>query len=380
MRQGFMRPKENFRPYLSVVLGLSLAILATFQIYIGREPVRLERDSVAERQAAEKTGQGLYAENCVACHGKSGEGGVAPAINERGLLESATDETFFSLIRTGIPNTLMPAWGQTFGGPFTDEQVSQIVAYIRAWQPTAPVIEPRVEAADPVRGAGIYTRTCFVCHGEDGKGTGIAPSLNDPERLHKLDDAWYRNTITRGRPAKGMPTWGTVLSPMQINDVVALLAAWREGKSVSANIPLATFVTNALFAIRDFDHLDATFYLKAALPLADSNQAKEIQSIIALIEENHLFEGESRLIALLPPEEMGRAAFSSNCAPCHGDDGTGGMGPSLTSNKFVQSKNDEELVDFILSGREGTAMDGFEGILGSEEISNIIAILREWQD
>jgi cytochrome c oxidase cbb3-type subunit 3 len=76
---------------------------------------------------------------------------------------------------------------------------------------------------------------------------------------------------------------------------------------------------------------------------------------------------------------MGRAAFSSNCAPCHGDDGTGGIGPNLTANTFVQSKNDEELVEFLLSGREGTAMDGFEGILGSEEISNVITILREWK-
>ena len=375
-----MRPKENFRPYLSVVLGMSLAILGTFQAYIWREPVRLERNGAAERLAAEKTGQELYTENCVACHGKSGEGGVGPAMNERGLLESTADEAFFNLIRTGVPGTLMPAWGQTLGGPFTDEQVSHIVAFIRAWQPSAPVIEPRVEAADPARGAAIYSRTCFVCHGEDGEGTGIAPPLNDPERLQKLDDAWYRSTIIRGRPAKGMPTWGTVLSPLQINDVVALLAAWREGKTVVANIPLATFVTNALFAIRDFDRPDAAFYLKTALPLADSSQAKEIQSIIVLIEENHLFEAESRLIALLPPEEMGRAAFSSNCAPCHGDDGTGGMGPNLIANPFVQSKNDQELVDFILAGRQGTAMDGFDGILGSEEISNIIALIREWQN
>jgi mono/diheme cytochrome c family protein len=226
MRQGFMRPKENYRPYLSVVLGLSLAILGTFQAYIWSEPVRLERDSAADRLAAEKSGQGLYTENCVACHGKSGEGGVGPAINERGLLESTADEAFFSLIRTGVPNTLMPAWGQTFGGPFTDEQVSQIVAFIRAWQPTAPVIEPRVEAADPVRGAGIYARTCFVCHGEDGMGTAIAPSLNNPERLKELDDAWYRSTITRPS-GKGNATWGTVLSPMQINDVVH---CWQPGE------------------------------------------------------------------------------------------------------------------------------------------------------
>lgn len=374
-----MRPNENFQSYIFVIFGLTLATLFTFQVYIWREPFRLSLDREAERTAAEKAGQTLYTKNCVACHGKNGEGAVGPALNERSFLQSTVDEILFGLIRTGVPGTLMPAWSQAFGGPFTDEQVSQIVTFIRAWEATAPFIKPQVELPDAVRGATIYERTCFVCHGKNGLGTDVAPALNNQERLQKLNDAWYRNTIMRGRPAKGMPTWGTVLSPMQINDLVALLAAWREGRAVAADIPLATFVTNALFAIRDFDRPDALFYLKAALSLADNTQAGEVQSIITLVEENHLFEAESRLIALLPPEEMGKASFSSNCAPCHGDDGTGGMGPNLRGNDFVLSKSDDELIQFILAGRQGTAMDGFDGILGIEEITNIIALIRAWQ-
>jgi len=374
-----MRSKENFQPYVSVAFGLAIAMLGAFQVYILREPIRIAHDNAAERQAAEKAGQQLFTENCVACHGKNGEGGVGPAINERNLLEATVDEVLFSIIRTGVPGTLMPAWSQAFGGPFTDEQVSKIVIFIRAWQPTAPIIGPQVEEPDPIRGAAIYAGTCFICHGENGAGTDIAPALNDPERLQKLDDAWYRSTIMHGRPAKGMPTWGTVLSPLQINDVVALLGAWREGKTVDANIPFITFVTNALFAIREFDRPDAAFYLKAALPLADHTQAEEINKIINLVEENHLFEAESRLMTLLPAEEMGRALFSSNCAPCHGENGGGGIGPNLRANTFVQSKNDTDLINFVLEGRQGTAMDGFEGILGSEEISNIITLIRKWQ-
>lgn len=225
----------------------------------------------------------------------------------------------------------------------------------------------------------MYEQTCFICHGENGKGTDIAPALNDPERLGELDDAWYRKTIARGRPAKGMPTWGTVLSPMQINDLVALIAAWREGEKVSSNVPMATFVTNALIAIREFDRPDSAFYLKATLPLATGEQAQEIEAILTMIDENRLFEAQTRLVALLPAEEMGKASFSGNCAPCHADNGTGGIGPNLHDNSFVQSKSDEEIVDFIQNGRRGTAMVGFEGILGVEEIDNLIALLREWQ-
>ncbi|MBC8336655.1 MAG: cytochrome c [Anaerolineales bacterium] len=119
---------------------------------------------------------------------------------------------------------------------------------------------------------------------------------------------------------------------------------------------------------------------RAALVQAVQNQAEEIETIIIMIDENRLFEAESRLVALLPPAEMGRASFSTNCAPCHGDDGSGGIGPNLLTNSFIQTQEDEGLIDFILEGRRGTAMDGFDGILGNDVINNIVALLREWQE
>lgn len=375
-----MRSRENNTLFVAAGLGLTLAILVTFQVYILREPMRIRLVQAADKQAAEEAGQELYADNCAKCHGTNGEGGIGPPLNSRDLLTATMDETLAGLTRFGVPSTLMPAWGQASGGPFTDEQINQLVAFIRAWEPTAPEISLAAEEPEPVRGAEIFETTCFICHGQEGLGTSNAPTLNDPERLQKFDDIWYRNTIARGRPAKGMPTWGTVLSPAQINDVVALMAAWREGESVAAEFPLATFVTNALFAIREFDRPDAVFYLKNAIQLAERDQAEEIQAIIILIEENRLFEAESSLIAFLPPEEMGRASFDSNCSPCHGDDGTGGMGPNINGSSFIQSKSDTQLAEFILAGRRNTAMDGFEGILGNEEIDNIIILMRSWQE
>lgn len=375
-----MRPAENFRPYIASAFALSLAILITFQIYIKREPSRIQRDEAADRISAESNGAELFAKNCASCHGSDGQGGVGPPLNDRKLLETTVDEVLFSLTRTGIPGTIMPAWGQSTGGPFTDVQISQIVAFIRSWEPDAPIIESEIQEPDSARGAVIYDQTCFVCHGKNGEGTDLAPAVNDLERLQKLDDAWYRNTIAHGRPAKGMPTWGTVLSPSQINDVVALFASWREGKVVQAEIPLATFVSNALFSVREFDHQDAVFYLQAAKSIADKDLTKEIQAIIDLVNDNQLYAAEMNLISLLPPEEMGRAAFASNCAPCHGEDGSGGLGPNLIGNSFIQELGDGELYDFILQGRSGTAMDGFEGILGDEQINNLILLMRGWQE
>ena len=374
-----MRPRENYTPFITAGLSLTLAILATFQVYIWREPTRIQAVEVADRLAAETAGRTLYTDNCGACHGENGEGKTGPALNSQQLLKATADETLFNLIRTGVPGTTMPAWGQSFGGPFTDEQVRQSVAFIRAWEPTAPELTEEVAAPDPVRGAMIFANTCHICHGDDGQGTNRAPALNDPVRLKEFEDAWYRSTIAHGRPAKGMPTWGTVLSPAQINDLVALLAAWREGQTVTPIIPFTKHLSNALFAVRQFDQLDAVFYLSAALNQANNQQAEEIQVALDLIEGNHLAEAEARLVGLLPPEEMGKELFATNCGPCHGADGTGGLGKTLHNSRFIQSKGDDELIAFLLAGRKGTAMDGFEGILTPEELSHIIGLMRTWQ-
>jgi mono/diheme cytochrome c family protein len=374
-----MRPRENFAPFIVVTLALTLAILAVFQIYIWREPARIETVEAADLSAAQAAGRQLYADDCAACHGDNGEGQVGPALNSRELLKTTMDATLHSLIRTGVPGSVMPAWGQAFGGPLTDEQVNQLVAFIRAWEPTAPELVPISAEPDPVRGAVIFASTCFICHGDRGQGADHAPALNDPVRLKEFDDTWYRNTIAHGRPAKGMPTWGTVLSPAEINDLVALIGAWREGKTVTAVVPLARHLSSALFALRQFDKIDAVFHLSAALTQANRSQAIDIEAAIDLIKGNHLSEAQTRLIAVLPPEEMGKELYESNCAPCHGADGTGGLGKNLHTNKFIQSKSDEELIEFLLTGRQGTAMDGFDGILTPEELNNVVALIRAWQ-
>ncbi len=133
-----MRQKEDYSSYVLTALILTIAIIVIFQIYIFREPARIKADLKAENQHQVAEGSELYAENCIACHGESGQGGVGPALNSRPLLAIASDQALFNLTVSGVPGTIMPAWGQFFGGPFTDEQVLNLVAFIRAWEPNAP--------------------------------------------------------------------------------------------------------------------------------------------------------------------------------------------------------------------------------------------------
>lgn len=375
-----MRPAENSTHYAVAGLILTVAIGVVFQVYLLGEPARIARVEAADRERARVAGAALFHENCAACHGEEGQGQVGPALNSKELLETTLDEVLFSLIRTGVPGTVMPAWGQAFGGPLTDEQVSQVVASIRAWEPTAPEILPVSIEPDPVRGATTFAETCFVCHGENGMGTERAPRLNDPATLRDFDDAWYRNTISHGRPAQGMPTWGTVLSPTQIDDVVALIAAWREGLEVMPQISIKRHLRSALFAVQQFDQPDAQFHLELALEQADPAQRRSIRAILQALNAEDWGGAQRALLEFLPPEEIGAELFLVNCSACHGATGFGGLGKNLHDNAFIQGRTDEALIDFILEGRPGTAMDGFARTLSREDIAFLITLLRSWQE
>jgi mono/diheme cytochrome c family protein len=247
-----MRPRENYTPYISVAFTLTLAILVSFQVYVLREPERIAADEARDELIEVTVGRGLYAENCAMCHGKEGEGVDGPPLNDKRFLNETADETIFSLVSSGIPSSEMPAWNQVHGGPFTDEQVLQVAAFIRSWEADAPDRQAIAMAGDPVNGLTLFNSTCIVCHGEDGRGTERAPTLNDPARLTQFGDDWYIETISNGRPAQGMPTWGTVLSPVQVRDLVALLRIWERGETVQLPGPEEALVE----ALHMLDHGD----------------------------------------------------------------------------------------------------------------------------
>jgi len=375
-----VRATEDYTRYVVTGVVLTFAIGVAFQVYQLGESTRIARVEAADRESARASGAVLYQENCAACHGEQGQGQVGPALNSKELLSTAPDELLSGLIKTGVPGTVMPAWGQTFGGPLTDQAVSQVVAFIRAWEPTAPKIVPVAVEPDPIRGATIFAETCFICHGENGRGTERAPRLNDPATLKDFDDAWYRSTITHGRPAQGMPTWGTVLSPSQIEDVVALVAAWREGVEVMPQISFKRHMRSALFAVQQFDQPDAQFHLELALDQAEPTDVRSIRVVLQALSNKDWNGAQAALLEFLPPEEIGAELFLVNCSACHGATGLGGLGKNLHDNNFIRSSADEALIDFILEGRPGTAMDGFARTLSREDVTYILSVLRSWQE
>ena len=80
---------------------------------------------------------------------------------------------------------------------------------------------PASRSAGP--GQKIYENNCSVCHGADGAGGELAPSI--VMRLPNRSDAELAALIHSGIPARGMPAFN--LPAQDTNDLVACLRTFR---------------------------------------------------------------------------------------------------------------------------------------------------------
>jgi mono/diheme cytochrome c family protein len=376
---------ENYDRYLIAGLILTLIILVGFGFYLITENGRMEAAAASFQEERVQHGREIYTEQCANCHGAQGEGGVGTALNNKTLLKNTFDDVLFSVVRSGVPSTQMPAWSVDFGGPLTDEDIRSVVAFIRAWEPTAPEIKPQVFEPSAERGALLFATTCEVCHGANGLGGGLGPAVNDPARLSSLDNDWYRGVIRNGRPAKGMPTWGTVLSSDQLEDLIALVEAWREGQDVAAAYNVTDLLERAIYSLQEEDLDSAILQIGRAIAITEGDAAELLRSADAMLASGDK-AGAFAILEQLQQEwpigdaALGAETYAVSCKTCHGAEGEGlGSFPQLNPNEFVQSNSNAELVAFILQGRAGTAMAGFQGRLTEDEIANVVAFLRLWQ-
>jgi mono/diheme cytochrome c family protein len=90
-----------------------------------------------------RTGAEIYANSCVACHGRNGEGGTGkikgPAFTPGGPLSRLTFEQRVAKTGRGRPLRGMPRWKREF----SDEEIRMVAAYTQILSGQAP--DPSVE-------------------------------------------------------------------------------------------------------------------------------------------------------------------------------------------------------------------------------------------
>jgi mono/diheme cytochrome c family protein len=231
--------------------------------------------SAAGGKADPARGAPIYLENCSPCHGVTGQGVSAPALRNSQYIQTGDDQSIVATIANGRPGTNMPAWLQSNGGPLTDAQIADVVAYLHTQvgvpplptstplpeQPTETPLPPGAPTSEPVRpsnpgnpgpavslagdanrGRSLFGQYCAACHGPEGvqgvpnpgSDDGVVPVLNpiDPS-LTSADPKLYATNIdlfiehgsvpSGDSPLIMMPSFGEgkMLTDQQMADLIA---------------------------------------------------------------------------------------------------------------------------------------------------------------
>jgi cytochrome c oxidase cbb3-type subunit III len=85
-------------------------------------------------------GAGVYQTFCASCHGPNGKGGSkARSIVDGSYLALVSDQGLRTTVIVGVPNVGAPDWrGNLPGRPMTDQEVSDVVAWLVAQRPQFP--------------------------------------------------------------------------------------------------------------------------------------------------------------------------------------------------------------------------------------------------
>jgi cytochrome c oxidase cbb3-type subunit III len=194
----------------------------------------------------------LYQQNCSGCHGADGTVGPAPPLNDLIFRSIVSEKELRQIIEEGRAGTLMPPFGDKYGGPLTAAQIQVLTREIKGvpdpqgaapqWellepQPGAPsYLEPSRSSGNKQRGLNVFGQACAPCHGEQGQGGDKGGAINNPDFLALISDQTLRRIVITGRPDLGMPDYADAmrrgedfkpLTSQDVSDIVALLSSWR---------------------------------------------------------------------------------------------------------------------------------------------------------
>ncbi|MDX3913834.1 MAG: cbb3-type cytochrome c oxidase N-terminal domain-containing protein [Pseudosphingobacterium sp.] len=104
--------------------------------YLASQVDNVDENSVEVDKSPEVIAEGkaIFDQNCIACHGAVGEGGIGPNLTDNYWLHGASIKDVFKTIKRGVPDKGMIAWEQQL----SPSKIAQVANYILSLQGTNP--------------------------------------------------------------------------------------------------------------------------------------------------------------------------------------------------------------------------------------------------
>jgi cytochrome c oxidase cbb3-type subunit 3 len=109
------------------------------------------------------------------------------------------------------------------------------------------------DAAGIAAGQVTFAKTCVACHGAKGEG-GVGPNLTDEYWLHGGNVADLFKTIKYGYPDKGMQSWQSTYSPIQMQELASYIKTLKGTNPPNAKSPQGDLFKDEV-AIKDTANL-----------------------------------------------------------------------------------------------------------------------------
>jgi cytochrome c oxidase cbb3-type subunit 3 len=246
------------------------------------------QNPLAGNAKAAKAGEYEFRINCALCHGLGAHGGGrGPDLTRAKKKYAHNDAEMFQIISNGIPGTAMPANGTNGQGVgMTDEEIWQIITYIRSQEVKAPANS----IGNPAHGKELFygDANCSLCHMINGKGGRFGPELSEvgASRTRAAIVDSVRN------PSHHL-AWGlaepTKEFPQEYESVTAVTADGKEIKGVTLNedsFSVQIMDTNEQIHLLEKDKLKSFHTSReSAMPkyTTDTLSDKDLDDIVAYL-------------------------------------------------------------------------------------------------
>ncbi|MBI2762335.1 MAG: cupredoxin domain-containing protein [Chloroflexi bacterium] len=158
-------------------LAVSVVALFTIAYYfyevglpLNLSTPRLEEQATAQQVTSIERGYNVFQANCARCHGPQGKGAaegnyIAPPLNDPMKLFDHLNAVYLKNVLTvggryvcGDPNSIMPIWADTNGGPLNYRAIEDLIAFIRS-DATQEYVVRDPSLNEPIIGADGKVRT-----------------------------------------------------------------------------------------------------------------------------------------------------------------------------------------------------------------------------